>query len=93
MTKRFEKQAQVQREQFGMFHAQQESIDILKQMIAQLLKKKKKGPKTKGKKEGESSSSENTESEKHSNPDSSESGSRHSRRMSNLEQRLEALTR
>jgi len=84
-----------------MVRAQQESIDTLKQMIAHLLKKKKKSPKTKGKKEGECSSFEDTESEKHSNSESpkpsskeensSESESRHSRRMSNLEQCLEDL--
>ena len=69
-------------------------------MLAQLVKKKK-GPKTKGEKEGESSSSEDTESAKHSNlespkpsseeEDGSESGSCHSRRMSNLEKYLEVL--
>jgi len=102
VAKRFEEQAQVQREQFGMIWAQQESIDILKQMLAHLLKNKKKSPKTKGKKkEVESFSSEDTKREKHLNPkspkpsseekDNSESGSRHSRRMSNLEQCLEAL--
>jgi len=47
-----------------MIQAQQESIDTLKQILAQLLKKKKKGPETKGKtKERENSSSEDTESE------------------------------
>ena len=71
-------------------------------MLVQLLKKKEKNPKTKGKKkEGERFSSEDTESEKHPNPESpkpsykeedgSESRSRHSRRMSNLEKRLEVL--
>ena len=49
VAKRFEEQAQVQREQFDKIRVQQESIDTLKQMLAQLLKKKKKGPKTKGK--------------------------------------------
>ena len=86
-----------------MIRAQKEYINTLKQMLVQLLKKKKKGPKTKGeKKEGESSSSEDTESEKHSNlespkpsseeEDGSESESHHSRRMGNLEKYLEALS-
>ena len=70
LAKQFKEQAQVQREQFNMIRAQQESVNTLKQILAQLLKKKKKGPKTKGKKkEGESSSSEDIESEKHSNPE------------------------
>ena len=34
MATRFEEQAQVQREQFGMIQAQQESIDTLKQMLS-----------------------------------------------------------
>ena len=86
-----------------MIRGQQESIDTFKQMLAQLLKKKKKGPKTKGKKEGESSSSEDIESEKHSNTetpkpssekeDGLESGSHHSRRMSNPEKHLKVLAR
>ena len=73
-------------------------------MLAHLLKNKKKSPKTKGKKkEVESFSSEDTKREKHLNPkspkpsseeeDNSESGSRHYRRMNNLEKHLEALTR
>jgi len=41
-TKRLEQQAHVQREQFDMIRAQQESIDTLKQMLAQLLEDKKK---------------------------------------------------
>jgi len=41
-TRRLEQQAQVQREQFDMIHVQQESIDTLKQMLAQLLEDKKK---------------------------------------------------
>ena len=49
MANRFEEQARVQQEQFDMIRAQQESIDTLKQMLAQLLKKKNKGSKTKGK--------------------------------------------
>jgi len=63
-TRRLEQQAQIQREQFDMIRAQQESIDTLKQMLAQLLEDKKKSTdkgsskKSKGKqKEGESSSS------------------------------------
>ena len=108
MAKRFEEQARVQREQFDMIRAQQESIDTLKQMLLQLLKEKKKPKgkipfnKSKGKrKEGESSSFANTESEEHSNSeppkssseeeDNSENRSHHSKRMSVLEQRLEAL--
>ena len=74
VAKRFEEQVQVQKEQFDMIRAQQESIYTLKQMLAQLLKKKKKGPKIKRKlKEGKNSSSEDTESEKHSNPESHKS--------------------
>ena len=63
-ARRLEQQAQVQKEQFEMIHAQQESIDSLKQMLAQLLEDKRKSTdkasskKSKGKrKEGESSSS------------------------------------
>ena len=41
-ARRFEQQAQVQREQFDMIRAQQESIDTLKQMLAQLLEDKRK---------------------------------------------------
>jgi len=41
-TRRLEQQAQVQREQFDMIRVQQESIDTLKQMLAQLLEDKKK---------------------------------------------------
>ena len=36
-TRLLEQQAQIQREQFDMIRAQQESIDSLKQMLAQLL--------------------------------------------------------
>jgi len=64
MTRRLEQQSQIQREQFDMIRAQQESIDTLKQMLAQLLKDKKKSDdkasskKSKDKrKEGKSSSS------------------------------------
>jgi len=39
---RLEQHAQVQREQFDMIRAQQESIDALKQMLAQLLEDKRK---------------------------------------------------
>ena len=46
MAKRLEDQAQVEREQLDMIRAQQESIDVLKQMLTKLFKKKK--PKTKG---------------------------------------------
>jgi len=68
MARRFEQQAQVQREQLDMIRAQQESIDTLKKMLSQLLEDKNKKLKTKtpskkfeGKqKEGESSSSAHT---------------------------------
>jgi len=40
-ARRFEQQSQVQREQFDMIRAQQESNDTLKQMLAQLLKDKR----------------------------------------------------
>ena len=67
MDRRFEQQAQAQREQLDMIHAQQESIDTLKQMLSQLLeggrraKPKTPSKKSKGKrKEGESLSSAHT---------------------------------
>jgi len=41
VAKRFEEQAQVQREKFDIIRAQQKSINTLKQMLAQVLKKKK----------------------------------------------------
>jgi len=41
-TRHLEQQAQIQREQFDMIHAQQESIDTLKQMLVQLLEDNKK---------------------------------------------------
>ena len=44
MARRFEQQAQVQREQLDMIRAQQESIDTLKQMLSQLLEDKNKKP-------------------------------------------------
>ena len=74
MARRFEQQAQTQRKQLDMIHAQQESIDTLKQMLSQLLEDKKKKPKaktpskkSKGKwKEGKSSSSAHTEEEENS---------------------------
>ena len=47
MARRFEQQAQAQREQLDMICAQQESIDSLKKMLAQLLEDKKKKLKTK----------------------------------------------
>jgi len=47
MARRFEQQAQVQREQLDMIHAKQEFIDTLKQMFLQLLEDKKKKLKTK----------------------------------------------
>ena len=48
MARRFEQQAQTQREQLDMIRAQQESIDSLKQMLSQLIEDKKKKPKAKG---------------------------------------------
>ena len=42
MAKWFEEQARVQREQLDMIQAQQEPVDMLKQMLSQLLKDKKK---------------------------------------------------
>ena len=108
-ARRLEQQAQVQREQFEMIRAQQESIDSLKQMLAQLLEDKRKSTdkasskKSKGKrKEGESSSSVHIEEKEQSTSGSSKSSSQekdnrdhggvHSKRMNQLEQRLEALT-
>jgi len=41
-ARRLEQQAQVQKEQLDMIHAQQESINSLKQMLAQLLEDKRK---------------------------------------------------
>jgi len=92
-----------------MIRAQQESIDTLKQILAQLLEDKRKSTdntsskKSKGKrKEGESSASVHTKEKEQSNSESSKSSSKeegspenggtHSKRMSQLEQRLEALT-
>ena len=83
MTRHLEQQAQVQREQFDMIRAQQESIDTLKKILIQLLKDKKKSKtqtsskKSKDKwKEGESSSSVHIEEEKQSNSESSKSSSK-----------------
>ena len=63
-ARRLEQQAQVQKKQFELIRAQQESIDCLKHMLAQLLEDKRKSTdkasskKSKGKrKEGEGSSS------------------------------------
>ena len=91
-----------------MICAQQESINTLKQMLAQSLEDKKKSnaqtsKKSNGKrKEGESSSSVHIEEKKQSNSESSKSSSKeegnpenegiHSKRIDVLEQRLEALT-
>jgi len=78
MARRFEQQAQAQREQLDMIRAQQESIVTLKQMLSQLLEGKKKlkaktpSKKFKGKwKERESSSSARIEEEEQSNSESS----------------------
>ena len=81
-ARRLEQQTQVQKEQFDMIRAQQESVETLKQMLVQLLEDKKKSnaktssKKSKGKrKEGESSSSVHIEEEEHSNSESSKSSS------------------
>jgi len=84
MARRFEQQAQAQREQLDMIRAQQQSIDSLKQMLSLLFEGKKKKPmaktpsrKSKGKqKEGESSSSAHTEEEEHSNSELSKPSSK-----------------
>ena len=54
-ARRLDQQAQVQKEQLDMILAQRESIDSLKQMLAQLLEDRKKSPpkKSKGKKKRE----------------------------------------
>ena len=82
-ARRLKQQAQVQREQFDMIRAQQEFIDTLKQIVAQLLEDKKmstdkaSSKKSKGKrKEGESSSSVHIEEKGHSNSESSKSSSK-----------------
>ena len=104
-ARRLEQQAQVQKEQLDMILAQRESIDSLKQMLAQLLEDRRKSPskKSKGKrKEGESSSFEHSEKKGQPTSSLSEASSPgkddqnhergHSKRMSQLERRLEALT-
>jgi len=96
---------QIQKAQMDMILSQQESIDSLKQAIAQLLEDRRKSPpkKSKGKRrEGESSSSEPSEETRRSAADSPKSSSQvkgdqdqgkaHAKRMSQLEQRIEALT-
>jgi len=82
-ARRFEQQAQIQREQFDMIHARQESINSLKQMLAQLLEDRRKSndkassKKSKGKrKEGESSSFIHIEEKEQSNSESSKSSSK-----------------
>ena len=108
VARQFEEQTRVQMEQLGIIRAQQESIDALKQMLSQLIKEKKMNGRTPSKKskcklkEWESSSSANVENEEHSNSeppisssekeDNSKNKSSHSKRISKLEQRLEALT-
>ena len=91
-----------------MIRAQQESINTLKQILAQLIEGKRKSTdrtsskKSKGKrKEGESSSFVHIEEKEQSNFELSKSSSKeegnpenggiHSKRMSQLEQRLEAV--
>ena len=73
MARRFEQQAKTQKEQLDMISTQQESIDILKQMLAQLLEDKRKSiDKTSSKKskckrkERESSSSVHIEEKEQS---------------------------
>ena len=74
VTRRFEEQARVQKEQQEMLWVQQKSINDLKAMITQLLTNQKKGSKPntsssknkRKKKQGESSSSEKIESENNS---------------------------
>ena len=87
-----------------MIHAQQEFVDVLKQMLTKLFKKKKK-PKTKGSSSrtkgikvdsytSESSDGEDANFEKLPTPpekEGSDAGSDHSNRMRELEKRLEAL--
>jgi len=81
-ARRLEQQAQVQKEQFVMIRAQQESIDSLKQMLVQLLEDKRKSTdkasskKSKGKrKERESSSSVHIEEKEQPTSGSSKSSS------------------
>ena len=96
---------QIQKAQMDMILSQQESINSLKQAIAQLLKDRRKSPPKKSKgsrREGESSSSEPAEEARQSTADSPKSSSQvkgdqdqgkaHAKRMSQLEQRIEALT-
>ena len=104
VAKRLEEHAQVQREQLGMICAQQESIDVCKQMLTKLLKKKKK-PKTKrllsrakgievDSSASEGSDGEDANFEKPPIPpkqEGSDAESDHSKRMSELEKHLEAL--
>ena len=81
-ARRLDQQAQVQKEQLDMILAQRESIDSLKQMLAQLLEDKRKSTnkasskKSKGKRlEGESSSSVHIEEKEQSTSGSSKSSS------------------
>jgi len=81
-TRHLEQQTQVQKEQFDIIRTQQEPIDTLKQMLAQLLEDKKKSKaitsskKSKGKqKEGEGSSSVHIKEKEQSNSESSKSSS------------------
>ena len=104
MVRHFKQQAQAQREQLDMIHAQKESIDSLKQMILQLLEDKRRSrrprllprsPRANRRKRKAHSlhisrrRSIPTPSEEDGNL---ENGSTHSKRMSKLEQHLEALT-
>ena len=102
MARRFEQQAQAQREQLDMICAQQESIDSLKKMLSQLLEDKKEKPKaktpsikSKGKrKEGKSSSSAHIEKEEHSKSELSKPSSEeedNSENMSTHSKRMNKL--
>jgi len=88
-----------------MIRVQQESIDVLKQMLAKLFKKKKK-PKTKGsssrakgiKVDSSTSKSSDDEDDNFEKPpappeekEGSDAGRDHSKRMSEMKKRLEAL--
>ena len=96
-ARRLEQQAQIQKRQMEMIISQQESIDSLKQMLAQLLEDRRRSPpkksKSKGRK-GERSSSEPSEERPQSTSSSSKSSSQvkgdqdqekdHAKRMSQL---------
>ena len=94
VTKRFEEQARVQKEQQKMLRVQQESINDLKKITQLLINRRKKSKpnasssKSKGKqKQGESSSSEKIESENNTN---SEPPNLHLKRR--IAQKMELVT-